>query len=86
MVVVCALPAAGRKLTASRSTPYVNITFDFDCFASLSLPTTLSVRPPCQQHSQADTVFQMSTVVQMCEPFQVPSDAGDLQVINTFVK
>ena len=31
---------------ASRMTPYVNITFDFDCFAGLSLPTTLSVRPP----------------------------------------
>ena len=28
---------------ASRSTPYVNATFDFDCFASLSLPTSLSV-------------------------------------------
>ncbi len=28
---------------ASRMTPYVNITFDFDCFAGLSLPTTLSV-------------------------------------------
>ena len=43
-MVVCLLLAAGRKLMASRTTPYVNITFDFDCFASLSLPTTLSVR------------------------------------------
>ena len=32
---------------ASRSTPYVNATFDFDCFASLSLPTTLTVSPNC---------------------------------------
>jgi len=32
---------------ASRTTPYVNITFDFDCFASLSLPTTLTVRLLC---------------------------------------
>ena len=34
-------------------TPYVNITFDFDCFAGLSLPTTLSVGlsalPPTSQ-------------------------------------
>lgn len=30
---------------ASRTVPYVNVTFDFDCFASLTLPTTLSVRP-----------------------------------------
>ena len=43
----CLHAAAGRKLMASRMTPYVNITFDFDCFASLSLPSTLSVRPPC---------------------------------------
>ncbi|BDA40607.1 probable serine/threonine-protein kinase CTR1 at N-terminal half [Coccomyxa sp. Obi] len=32
----------GRRLLASRAVPYVNITYDFDCFASLSLPTTVA--------------------------------------------
>ncbi len=33
----------GRKLLASRAVPYVNVTYDFDCFASLTLPTTVAV-------------------------------------------
>ena len=33
---------------ASRSAHYVNVTYDFDTFASLSLPTTVAVRlQPC---------------------------------------
>ena len=36
------LPA--RRLLSSRATPYVNVTYDFDTFASLNLPTTVSVR------------------------------------------
>ncbi len=40
---VCYFAAPGRKLLASRAVPYVNITYDFDCFASLSLPTTVAV-------------------------------------------
>ena len=44
---------------ASRTTPYVNATFDFDCFASLSLPTTLSVRvsSPMSDNTDAMLIF-----------------------------
>jgi hypothetical protein len=41
---VFASAAPGRRLLASRSGHYVNVTYDFDTFASLSLPTTVSVR------------------------------------------
>lgn len=71
---------------ASRATPYVNITLDFDCFASLSLPTTLSVRPPCQLHSPADAFHQPSTMLQMCGLVQAPSNTRDLQAVNAYVK
>ncbi len=46
---------------ASRSTPYVNATFDFDCFASLSLPTTLTVTP--DPHPMSSNTNALRTVL-----------------------
>ena len=44
---------------ASRSTPYVNTTFDFDCFAGLSLPTTLSVSASSPMRNNADAMLNI---------------------------
>lgn len=42
---------------ASRSTPYVNATFDFDCFAALSLPATLSVSISSSMRDNTDAML-----------------------------
>ena len=48
---VAASAAPARRLLSSRATPYVNVTYDFDTFASLSLPTTVAVRLTLPPHA-----------------------------------